>query len=477
MPLSDLPAEILLLIADCLDNVATNTLAYTNSQLYHLLNRLLYRRDIVKLRSKSLTWATRNGVEGTVQHAINAGQHFTQIPRSFNIALQIAADRGHVRLVELLLQVDGIKPNFRRGPLEAAPLSLATKKGHSAIVELLLAADEVDPNVRDQSSWTPLHWACLLGHVSIVRQLLAENDIDLNAILYTTCTTPLTLTVTCYANHAGDAHMEIIDLLLAQDSVDVNFQGRDTALMKATKSGLVEVVRSLLTRVDLDPNIVDSDGNHVLGTAAARGDIDIAKLLLGHPDIDPNFMAGGGRTALMEATRPDMVKLLLDQKGIEVNGQDNLGWTALCLAACYSNIGIAKLLLEREDIDVNLPANGGLTPLCWACHNDCIILVDLLLQKDNIDPNPRDTARGRTPLAHVCHYSCCSVAVVRSLLSHPGTDSNAVDSNGFSILADLIDRRRRSSANSNGVINDSNSERDDEIEALLRAASATRGVL
>jgi ankyrin repeat protein len=47
---------------------------------------------------------------------------------------------------------------------------------------LLLAADDVDPNVGDESSLTPLYWACKMGHVSIVKLLLARDDVSLEAI-------------------------------------------------------------------------------------------------------------------------------------------------------------------------------------------------------------------------------------------------------------------------------------------------------
>jgi ankyrin repeat protein len=323
MSLSDLPREILLDVADYLGDTGMNALARTNSQVYHLLNPLLYRRDITKPESKSLIWGAEYGVEGTIQQAIDAGQNLTPISKSFQTALQVAIDshQEYARLVELFLQVDDINP-----------------------------------------------------------------------------------------------------------------------------------------------------GNHLLGTAASRGHVNIFKLLLDYPGTDPNFAERDGRTALMRAYKPEVVKILLEQADIEINRQDDLGCTALSHAAhhSYSNsngssssdIEIAKLLLEREDIDANLPESNGWTALHWACHNGCLALVDLLLEKD-IDPNSRDNL-GRTPLAHVCHYSCGSVAIVRSLLSHPSTDPNAINNNGVSILVD------HTTSKASGFISPNN-----EIESLLRAAGAT----
>ena len=259
MSLSSLPREVVLDIADRLNDVGVNALVCTNSGVYNFLNEHLYRRDLIRPQSRSVTWAAELGVEGAVQHAVYAGRHFNPVPESLHIGLQVAVDEGHVHLVELLLGVENINLNFRGGLLESegTPLGLAAKRGHSAIVDLLLAADDVDPNLGDELSLTPLYWACKMGHVSIVRQLLARGDVSFGTIR---CgqrfTTPLT--VACMGSH-----VEVINLLLAKDGIDINFHGDlhgETPLMMAINRYLVEVVKSLLERDDLKPNIAKQQG-------------------------------------------------------------------------------------------------------------------------------------------------------------------------------------------------------------------------
>jgi hypothetical protein len=118
-----------------------NALARTNKDAHGLLNAPLYRRDIMtrptrRLRthrykfwswtSWSLTWAITygNGEVGTIQHAIHAGQYFNPVPECFHIVLQLAADCGHMPVVELLLKVKalkGINPNFHGSSLFSPP--------------------------------------------------------------------------------------------------------------------------------------------------------------------------------------------------------------------------------------------------------------------------------------------------------------------------------------------------------------------
>ncbi|KAN0074395.1 Ankyrin repeat-containing domain protein [Elaphomyces granulatus] len=250
MPLSDFPPELLLEIATRLDAAGTNALACTNRGLHNLLNEGLYYWDVTQPESRSLIWGATNGVEGTIQWAVDAAQKLNLFSESFYTALLIAAKKGHVPIVELLLKVfnnidpnylwgaangveiatlqgyvpivelllklHDINPNFRGGSLQAAPLHLAAKEGHSTIVKLLLAVPNIDPDVRDiVHDCTPLIYACKKGHVSIVQQLLARNDVDVNARGSYDEDTPL-------KKACEEGHVEIINLLLAKEGIDIN---------------------------------------------------------------------------------------------------------------------------------------------------------------------------------------------------------------------------------------------------------------
>ena len=417
MALSKMPREIMLDIADELDNRGLSALARTTSELYCLLNGHLYLRDVIRTPSKSLTWAVENGVEDTivtktVQQLAAVSQHFNPIPESIHMALQDAANRGHVHLVEQLLKIDGINPNFVSHSQDA-PLALAARSGHSAVVELLLAAVDIDPNVRDLQSdaidaidgadgadgtdgtdgtdtadatdatdaanatgATPLIHACRNGHVSIVRQLLARDDVDINAVGFDGEWRPVyprplntPLTAACKGGHS-----EIANILLAREGIDVNLH---KPLPHALNAGMVGVVESLLARGDLDTDTMGHLG-HVLVRSVFQGH-GIVKSLLDRYNIDPNVVRGDGVTALMNASLlgdVDIVKLLLDQEGIQVNQQDNSGMTALCWAAIRDHPEVAKALLDRDDINPNLPNNG-----FWESGHKSQSVVKLILEK------------------------------------------------------------------------------------------------
>jgi hypothetical protein len=115
MFLSDLPGELILEIADQLDDAGTSTLSRTNHRFYDLLNGYLYRRDLTQTsRSISLRYGDP---EATVPRAIAAGRHLDPIPTSYDVAL-VSNARGREPqkaklVVAQLLKVKGINPNMR----------------------------------------------------------------------------------------------------------------------------------------------------------------------------------------------------------------------------------------------------------------------------------------------------------------------------------------------------------------------------
>jgi Ankyrin repeats (3 copies) len=225
MALHDMPTEIILMIADQLDDAGINALARTNSQMYSLLNKFLYRRDVTgelwRLPA-SLTWVLETGAKAdiytnTVEWAVYACRNFNPIPENLHGALQEAAKRGCAHLVERLLKVDGINPNYE-GPTSTPPLVLAALNGHSAVVELLLATVNIDPNIREPYPYadkaTPLHCACRSGHSAVVELLLDAVNIDPN-IRDLWKATPLH-----YA--CRYCHSAVVKQLLARDDIDLN---------------------------------------------------------------------------------------------------------------------------------------------------------------------------------------------------------------------------------------------------------------
>ena len=133
-----------------------------------------------------------------------------------------------------------------------------------------------------------------------------------------------------------------------------------TALIAAASEGQVEVVNFLLTRAEDAAEVVNA-ANHDEETALIRatlgGHVDVVRALLATDGINVNAATSNGTTALMVAAGTDNEEIateLLVADGISVNAEDVNGKTALQHAIDRGNRGVATLIqtiMDAFDVD------------------------------------------------------------------------------------------------------------------------------
>ncbi|KAN0069195.1 Ankyrin repeat-containing domain protein [Elaphomyces granulatus] len=350
---------------------------------------------------------------------------------------------------------------------------------------------------RDLTRWRS-EWECRSLHWAVYKGVEAQATVQ-QAIAAGQRLDPIPKHMNKIYKHtlldaAAEGHTCLVELLLKVEGIDPNdFAYWKSPLALAAKRGDVATTKLLLATPGVDTNIMLLEPTLSYKRILAylvhfgiRSNLHtIINLFLDHPGIGPNcdFDEDGESLLMLAIRKLDVVKLLLDREDIDINKQDNRGYTALSHAVQYftprPGIEPAKLLLDRDDIDVNLPNRYGQTPLYFACrlsYVSAVDLVDLLLKKEGVDVNARDI-HGCTPLGALCYlyhiytkphiqvlYSTDmhleNVAKARSLLSHPDMDPNPVDNNGISLLSHVI-------LNVTPVYGW-------QMELLLRAAGATQ---
>ncbi len=200
-------------------------------------------------------------------------------------------------------------------------------------------------------------------------------------------------------------------------------------LIAASKEGYVDRVRHLLkTNPDIDINKRDATtGKTALVHAAFGHRKNVVKLLLQQPGINPDAKDTQGYTPLLAtfksinlmrtpaSSATAIVKRLLECEKchrVDVNARGPDGWTPLTSTAFMGHWDTALLLIEHPDIDVNVAGGGG-TPLIHAArrHSEETDIVGQFLLGNHIilslimwhhsaikDINARD-AMGYTALA------------------------------------------------------------------------------
>jgi len=266
------------------------------------------------------------------------------------------------------------------------------------------------------SGFTGLHAVAFHGIVEVVAPLLEMKEWDVNARDSVSCT-PL-----IWAAVRG--HEEVVKMLLEREDVNPNLADHrycQTPLLWAVEQRCDAMVKVLLEREGVNPDQAEPfSGNTPLLLAAELGHEGIVKMLLEREDVNPNriYPTFGGTSLAMAALKEHeaIVKMFLERQDVNPDLADTeYGRTPLSYAAEEGNEWIVKMLLEREDVNPNRACGGdGATPLwlaAWYGHKE---VVKMLLECEGINPNLANNDNGRTPLSQAAKYG--NGGIVKMLL-------------------------------------------------------------
>ncbi|KAH7127934.1 ankyrin repeat-containing domain protein [Dactylonectria estremocensis] len=213
----------------------------------------------------------------------------------------------------------------------------------------------------------------------------------------------------------------IVQFLLADSSVDVNLKDETghTPLSWAARTRRPLVVQALLKVEGICADEKDDEGLTPLSWAAGWRGFKV-ELTREFGKRHRRVSEGTGHIRIVES--------LLARVDVDVNSQDDEGWTPLWWAASARNLNAMRCLLKRDDIDVNSRDSCGRTILSRAVETELLSVVNLLLDKDDVDINAKDD-KGRTLLSLVSQKD--DWEMVDSLLRREDIiDINATDQVG-----------------------------------------------
>ena len=392
MSLLQLPNELVLYIADFIHAERDiNALAQGNSQLYGLLNPLLYRHNVQYRQSSALTWAAANGQLPTLEKLFGEGAQIittlparleeTKDPPSKQPALRSehepqipdhpvvhAALHGHATVVETLL-LRGTHPDWtdRRGQ---TLLMIAANKGHVAVVRALLQHGE-SPTRPDILNATPITIAALRGHTAVVEALMEHLE------RYHTTVMPDTQNqAIVYAALSG--HTTLVRFLLDR-GVPADTSGRvnsHTPLFYAVRRSDEALIRLLLQR-GANPLYIPSEGNKSpLAFAAGYCCDEIVSMLL-----DRCADLGTEGIKAMHAAVIRNNAWLVDRliaRGVDPASEDeHLHRPLVSWAADLGCLNIVRLLLEKG-ADAKACDPDDMMPVDYASRRGHTALVQLL---------------------------------------------------------------------------------------------------
>jgi ankyrin repeat protein len=281
--------------------------------------------------------ACKIGMTKAVLMLLRAGAKTDAQARDGTMPLHLAAINGHSDAVAALLEAGA-----SRDPVDASgktPLLWAALNGHDGVIRLLLLSG-ASKRARDHVGRTAAHLYALSGKTEFLSTLLeavdyASKDPDGE--------TPLHLA-------AAKGHAHTIHLFLPKNPSTAAVDELGRAMCVAAQWGRGEVVSELAevaNRMGFALGFRDEYGPKALCEAGEHGRMDIIKILVDDMGVDVNTHSQEGRTLLHLLAiggHSEAIKTLLQREGIILDAKDEHGNTPLDLAERNRHSEVASLL-------------------------------------------------------------------------------------------------------------------------------------
>lgn len=176
---------------------------------------------------------------------------------------------------------------------------------------------------------------------------------------------------------------------------------------------------------------------------------DQAIKMITEPSFDVNFRYDDGCTPLIYAAEfgfSDVVRALLNVKGIRINDTDDDGYAAIMYACCCdrsipamrAECDLIASLLVEAGAKVEIKGKTGNEAFIYVVQKGFLGFVKALLKDKNIDVNSKDKHGSPALLvaAQNGHYS-----IVKALLKDPRVNVNSTNKNGKTALQVLKERK------------------------------------
>lgn len=286
---------------------------------------LYFREDVFEwlLNTKKVSIDSKSDFLGTVLHISASVNNFHTLQHSLSLGnlinesgpdsmtpLMLAIALGSTESEMLLLCNEKIDVN-KRNKFKQTALHVAAITGDNFIIKRMRKLSNADPNVSDTSGWTPLHYAVSNGFVKCVKALLKFNDIDLQA-----------------KTHIGETAMSI-----------------------ALQRGDMDVINIFMQLFAFDASDATNSGVSELHIACANGLTDIVKLFL-NSGCNVNIPNNMNQTPIFECVNhghPDILKLLLKCKDIDIHQKDSFDQTIFTMPKIVKNEEVNQILQNLSE--------------------------------------------------------------------------------------------------------------------------------
>lgn len=361
MHLVELPDELILSIADALDNFRdVATLSLGNRHLFNVLNPFMYYQDARQFSSLAVLWAARNDRPDVARKAVDAAM---QVASKTNMRPAVKQVEANDLTLFDDLDLDPIVSQHESAShVGHLPLQAASREGYADVVKVLLELDGIDPDWRDRSGASSLFFAAARKHAGVVDCLLQTGKVDINR-----------------ANDDG-----VTALWLAAGA----------------REGSPLIVHALLSHGCTVANTPDKTQRiSPFQRAVRKGNPAVVKLFLESGLVDGNSYFPDSTLPLMEAidhSRTEAFKMLVEVGGADINACLAYGFTPLCKACQHGGSNdIVTYLLSCDRLNIGAGSEDRPQLFLWAAKNGREDCINMLLAADTVEDGVKDLALDR----------------------------------------------------------------------------------
>ncbi len=285
-------------------------------------------------------WAAKNGEieilrEASVYHIrSDISEH----------ALLVAAENGHLAVVDWLLKNPKVDPSFNNNET----LRKAAENGRLKIVELLLQDPRVDPMDHEYINYNALELAVVNNHPRVVKKLMLDPRVD-----------PSLPHNSAIIDASRLDYIGVVNELLNDDRVykDDSYEDEyhskdksiDTALFYAGKNGNLKMVKSIMHKKGKNGLSIANPSNlSVIIFAVGSGHLSVVNELLKDPRVNP--ATEWNRPIILASERGylNIVKRLLKESKVDPSYREN---EAILNAFNHGHLKIVEELLKDPRLD------------------------------------------------------------------------------------------------------------------------------
>lgn len=265
----------------------------------------------------------------------------------FRTPLDIAAMKGHLPLVKILLASSKVSANELYGNINSTILNSASELKTYSDEMLNLLIPYVSQEVVNQSLFNTSTWG--LTYSRLISFLVSRGVTDINA----SDTNGRNLFRLASARSSwGAVKMLIQHPRTDLSSIDIPDDYGDTLLSRAAAANEVDVVKIVLATGKVDPNRPDILGYTPLSKAIENNKKEIINALLKTGKMELNARNNRRETMLGSAIRKGRTKelgRLLKIDGVDMSAVDASGKSALELAkGLYEEVNDVDSVIERK---------------------------------------------------------------------------------------------------------------------------------